>query len=96
MKIRVEYFGLVRFKISRVFDEVDVVTGSQIRDLFLSLMKIYGAPITAHVFDSEKDKVKSDALVNLNDVPIHLLQGLDTNLNDGDRVDLLLLFTGGG
>lgn len=69
---------------------------SKVYDLFQYLAKRYGEHFKSYVFDPAGTEVRSDVLVNINDVPVQQIQGLETRLKEGDQVDVLPLFTGGG
>ena len=96
MQVRVRFFGFLRSKFPEGSDEVNVSEGTKLHDLFLSLVDRYGEIFKDYVFDPAEVEVKKDILVNINDMPIRRMQGLGTELNDGDQVDVLPLFAGGG
>ncbi len=68
----------------------------KLHDLFVCLVDRYGEVFRAYVFDPVGTEVKRDILVNINDKPIRRMQGLGTRLSDGDQIDILPLFAGGG
>jgi MoaD family protein len=96
MKVRVSYFGFLRTKFDSTSEDIRMSKGSKVYDLFQYLANRYGEYFKSYVFDPVKIEVRSDVLVNINDVPVQQIQGLETRLNDGDQVDVLPLFTGGG
>jgi len=96
MRIRVSYFGFLRLKLNMGSEDLQVSKGAKIRDLFLHLADRYGEQFKMYVFDPHGAGLKRDILVNINDAPIRQKGGLETELNNGDRIDILPLFTGGG
>ncbi len=96
MKVRVSYFGFLRVKFNSTSEDIRMSKGSRLCDLLQHLAKRYGEHFKSYVFDPVGTEVRSDVLVNINDVPVQQIQGLDTRLNEGDQVDVLPLFTGGG
>ncbi len=96
MRVRVCFFGFLRQKFPEGSEDVDISEGTKLRDLFVCLLEGYGERFQAYIFDPVKTEVKRDILVNVNDRPIHQMRGLGTELNNGDQVDILPLFAGGG
>jgi MoaD family protein len=96
MKVRVNYFGFLRMKFDSASEDIRLSKGSSVYDLFQDLADRYGDYFKSYIFDPAASEVKSDVLVNINNVPVQQIQGLETRLNDGDQVDILPLFTGGG
>ncbi|UCD72781.1 MAG: MoaD/ThiS family protein [Candidatus Bathyarchaeota archaeon] len=96
MKVRVSYFGFLRTKFDSTSEDIQMSKGSKVYDLFQYLASRYGQHFKSYVLIPEKIEVRSDVLVNINDIPVQQIQGLETRLNDGDQIDILPLFTGGG
>ena len=96
MMIQVNYFGFLKSKLSKSSEAVRLSDGAKLRDLLLSLADRYGDRVETYVFDRVSPDVKGDIVVNVNDVPHRRIQGLETQLNEGDRVDLMPMFAGGG
>ncbi len=94
--MRVNFFGFLKAKFSVGSEEVSVASGARLCDLFLQLAERYGEHFKSYIFDTVETEVKSDILVNINDVPIRLKRGLKTELKEGDQVDFFPLFAGGG
>ena len=94
--IHVNYFGFLKSKLSKTSEAIRLLDGANLRDLLLSLADRYGDKVKTYVFDRMSPDVKGDVVVNVNDVPHRRIQGLETQLNDGDRVDLMPMFAGGG
>ncbi len=96
MSIVVNYFGLLASKMATTNDCVDLLDGAKIRDLLGRLSDKYREAFRTYIYNPEGEKINADVMVNVNDIPILQMQGLDTILNDGDQVDFLPIFAGGG
>lgn len=96
MSIVINFFGLLASKMATANDSVDLSDGARIRDLLSRLTEKYREAFETYIYNLEGEKISGDVMVNVNDVPILQMQGLDTILNDGDQVDFLPIFAGGG
>ena len=96
MRVRIKYFGLLRSRFQRDPEEVDLSEGAKLRDLFSHLGDRHGEEFVTNIFNPVEKEIREDILVNLNDVPVRLMKGLDTELSEGDQIDILALFLGGG
>lgn len=96
MNVTLNYFGFLATKLSTKNEAVELSTGAKIRDLFLKLVAKYKDVFKAYIFNPDEEKLNGDVLVSINDIPILQMQGLDTVLNTGDRIDILPIFAGGG
>ena len=96
MRVRIRYFGLLRSEFQQNLEEADLSEGAKLRDLFSYLGDRHGEEFVINVFNSAEKGIREDILVNLNDVPVRLMKGLDTELSEGDQIDILALFLGGG
>ena len=96
MNVTLNYFGFLATKLSTKNEAVELSAGAKIRDLFLKLVAKYKDEFKSYIFNPDEEKLNGDVLVSLNDIPILQMQGLDTVLNTGDRIDILPIFAGGG
>ncbi len=96
MRVRVSYYGSLRMKFNAASEDVLLSKGARLRDLFLHLASRYGELFKSYVLDPAGTEVRKDVLVNVNDLPARQIRGLETELKEGDQVDILPLFTGGG
>jgi molybdopterin converting factor small subunit len=96
MRVRVSYYGSLRVKFSAASEDILLSNGARLRDLFLHLSGRYGELFKSFVFDAAGTEVRKDVLINVNDLPVRQIRGLETELKEGDQVDILPLFTGGG
>ncbi|MFO7836704.1 MAG: MoaD/ThiS family protein [Candidatus Thorarchaeota archaeon] len=96
MSIVINYFGILASKMSTTNDSVELSSGVRIRDVFCHLIEKHREVFKTYIYNPEGEKMNGDVLVNVNDVPILQKQGIDTILNDGDQIDILPIFAGGG
>jgi molybdopterin converting factor small subunit len=96
MNITLNYFGFLATKLSVKNEDVVITTGTKIRELFHKLVDKYKDVFKSYIFDPDEEEVNGDVLISINDIPILQMQGLDTVLNSGDRIDILPIFAGGG
>jgi len=96
MKVRVSYYGSLRMKFNAAYEDILLSKGDRLHDLFLHLAGRHGELFKSFVFDPAETEERKDVLVNINDLPASQMRGLETELKDGDQVDILPLFTGGG
>jgi MoaD family protein len=96
MKIRVNYFGLFRKEFRKRTEDVQLPNKSRLIDLLLCLAERYGEKFETYIFTPSDTDVKEDVLLNVNGVASRQLHGLETELNEGDEVAFMPLFSGGG
>jgi molybdopterin converting factor small subunit len=96
LSIVVNYFGLLASKFQTTSDSVAFSSGTRIRDLFTHLISKHDQVFKSYIYDPEKGEMNGEVVVSVNDVPILQMQGLDTIIGDGDQIDILPIFAGGG
>lgn len=96
MSIIVNYFGILASKFQTTNDSVELSSGAKIRDLFAHLVDKHDQIFKSYIYDPEKGEMNGEVVVSVNDVPILQMQGLDTLVGDGDQIDILPIFAGGG
>ncbi len=96
MLVQVNYFGLFKAKLSKSSEQVLLCQRANLKDLLLTLVVRYNDKIEPYVFNSTLSDVRNDVIIIINDLPHRQLQGLETILKDGDKVDLMPMFIGGG
>lgn len=75
--------------------ELEVQNGTTVRVLFDDLAS-GSAEFAEWVFDREKQNLTGRVSVFFNERVLELVDGLDTEIQDGDRVLLLPAYAGGG
>lgn len=95
MRVKVQYLGLIRSKLGKREEEVDVKEGSFLSDLLNKLTKTYGESLKSLFDADEKNVLDPSFIVTINGVLIGQLQGIKTRLKRGDRIALMTLISGG-
>ena len=95
MRVKVQYLGLIRSKMGKREEEVDVKEGAFLSDLLNKLTKTYGENLKS-LFDADEENVLDPSfIVTVNGVLTGQLRGMKTRLKRGDRVALMTLISGG-
>jgi len=104
MRIRVNYSGFLSATFHRSSEDLHLSNKAKLRDLLLRLGERYRDKLEVHNVDQAEAMVKSEGveegslvvLLNVNGISSRQLQGLETELKDGDVVDVMPMFSGGG
>ena len=95
MRIKVQYLGLIRSKIRKRAEELQVREGAPLSELLDKLAKLYGDPLK-DLFDIETENILDPTfIVTVNGVLTDRLRGMNTRLRGGDSVALMTLVSGG-
>jgi len=95
MKVRVQYLGFIKNLINRSEDEFELEEGASLSELLNKIAGIYGKPFKKEVYEPGLEDVKMGFVVTVNGVLMGQLQGVDTQLNNGDNIILMSLMSGG-
>ena len=91
MRIKVKYLGLIRSKIGKNGEEVEVKEGAFLSELLNKLAETYGAALKG-LFDVKAESILDPTfIITVNGVS----QALDARLSEGDTVALMTLIGGG-
>ena len=95
MRVKVQYLGLIRNKLGKKEDEVEVKEGAFLSDLLDKLIKTRSESLKT-LFDTDKESVLDPTfIVTVNGVLTGQLHGMKTRLKRGDKVALMTLISGG-
>jgi len=95
MRVKVLYLGLVRNKIGKKEEEYEIEDGSTLSDLLDSLAETYDKSLGG-VFKADKEnRLDPTFIVTVNGSLKDPLRRKDVLLNDGDKVALMTLISGG-
>jgi len=95
MRVKVEFLGLIRSRLGKREEEVDVKEGAFLSDLLNKLTKTYGEGLKS-LFDADKESILDPSfIVTVNGVLTGQLHGMKTKLKRGDRIALMTLISGG-
>lgn len=96
LRVKVEYVGHIKNIIgSEQEEEIEVVEGTSVSDLLMVLANKYGEPFRKAFYDKGCEDVKPNYIITVNGYLLNQLEGIKTKLNDGDRVALLPIVSGG-
>lgn len=95
MRVKVRYLGLIRSRLGKREEEVDVKEGAFLSDLLNKLTKKYGESLKSIFDEDEKNVLDPSFIVTINGVLIGQLRGMRTRLKRGDRIALMTLISGG-
>ncbi len=95
LKIKVQYFAVVRELANKREDDLDVRDGSTVLDILRILAQRYGEKFRDYVFDTKTGAPRSYLQFLVNGDSISNLNGLSTPLTDGSAL-VLIPPVGGG
>lgn len=95
MKVKVEYLGFVKNLLNKRLEEFELDDGAALQELLSRLSSLYGKPFKKEVFEPGQKDVKTGFVVTVNGVLMGQLDGVETQLKNGDHVILMSLMTGG-
>ena len=96
LRVTVDYLGYIKQTLGVKQEEsVTLGEGALVRDLLCVLAKKYGEPFRKDVYDPEGGEMKLNHILSINGVLLNQLNGVETELKDGDRLVVLPLVTGG-
>ncbi len=76
-------------------EEFELSEGTSLSDLLGKLAGTYGRVFKEEVFEPGLKDVKTGFVVTVNGVLMGQLSGVDTKLNNGDKIVLMTLMSGG-
>jgi MoaD family protein len=95
MRVEVHYLGFIKNLISQSEDEFELEEGASLSELLNKIAGKYGKPFQKEVYERGIKDVKMGFVVTVNGILIGQLNGVDTQLSNGDNVTLMSLMSGG-
>ena len=96
MKVTVEYLGYIKQTLGITQPEsIELRPDALTRDLLTKLAEKHGDSFKKAVYDPTDMSLKPFHIVAVNGLMVNLLNGLETKLNEGDRVAIMPVVTGG-
>jgi molybdopterin converting factor small subunit len=95
MKVKVQYLGFIKNLIKRSEDEFELEEDASLSELLNQIAGIYGKAFKKEVYEHGLKDVKMGFVVTVNGILMGQLQGVDTQLNNGDNIILMSLMSGG-
>ena len=90
-----EYLGFIKNMLNKQVEELELEEGSTLRALLDRLADKYGKPFRKEIFEPGLEDVKTGFVVTVNGVLVGQLDELETRLENGDRIILMSLMSGG-
>jgi len=96
VKVTVEYLGYIKQTLGITQPEsIELRPDALTRDLLTKLAEKHGDSFKKAVYDPTDTSLKPFHIVAVNCLMINLLNGLETKLNEGDRIAIMPVVTGG-
>lgn len=95
MQVKVQYLGLIRDKLGRKDDEVEIQDDAIISDLLNKLSKTQGEQLKKLFEADESNVLDPTFIITVNGVLAGQLNGMKTKLKRGDKIALMTLISGG-
>jgi len=95
MRIKVHYLSLVKSFTKTSQDEFDLKEATPLSELLCNVAEKYGKAFTHEVYDPDRKEMKATFVAMVNGVLMDQLQGISTQLKDGDNIIIMSLMTGG-
>ena len=95
MRVKVHYLGFIKNLINQSEDEFELEEGASLSELLNKIAGIYGKPFQKEVYEKGIKDVKMGFVVTVNGILIGQLNGMETQLNNGDNITLMSLMSGG-
>jgi molybdopterin converting factor small subunit len=95
VRIKVHYISLVKSFTKTSEDQFEMPEAVPLLDVLRKVSDKYGKPFTQEVYDPERKEMKSTFVAMINGILMDQLQGINTQLKDGDSIILMSLMTGG-
>ena len=94
IRVQVNFFSNVRALTGEPGSTLELPEGSSVHDMLIVVAARYGDELREYLFTDEGG-LHSHVVVILNGRGVGVLKGMDTALNDGDRVAILPTIGGG-
>ena len=96
MKVTVEYLGYIKQSLKMEQPEpVTIENNSTVGDLLTLLAERHGESFKKAIFDPRETEMKPHHILAVNGILTNQLGDLKAKLNDGDRITVVPVVTGG-
>ncbi len=96
MKVTVDYLGSIKQILGlKQAEQIELKEDSSVGDLLTLLAEKYGEPFKKAVYEPKGLDLKPHHILSVNGLLLNQLSGIETKLNDGDRVVVMPVVTGG-
>ena len=96
MKVTVDYLGSIKQTLGlKQAEQIVLKNDASVRDLLFLLAEKYGEPFQKAVYEPKGLDLKPHHILSINGLLLNQLNGIKTKLNDGDRIILMPVVSGG-
>lgn len=95
LKVVVKYFGYIKNLLGTGKDTFELSEGASISDLMKHLIEKYNESFKKEVYEAGMEDLKTGFVLTVNGTLMGQLDGIKTELHEGDEITLMSLATGG-
>jgi molybdopterin converting factor small subunit len=96
LKVTVDYLGSIKQTLGvKQAEQVELKDDASVCDLLSLLAEKHGEPFKKAVYEPKGLDLKPYHILSINGLLLNQLNGIETKLEDGDRVFLMPVITGG-
>ena len=96
VKLTIEYLGYIKQSIDvQQGEQIALNDGSLVRDLLMVLAEKHGTSFQKTVYEPNSVEMKPHYILSINGLLLNQLNGIDTELKDGDHVVFMPVVSGG-
>ena len=96
LNVIVEYLGYIKKKLEIKSSEVvSLKEKATVYELLIFLANKYGETFKKSVYDPQDEELKPYHMISVNGLLLNQLNGMKTELKDGDRIILMPVVSGG-
>jgi molybdopterin synthase sulfur carrier subunit len=96
LKVTVDYLGSIKQTLGlKQAEQVELEDDASVGDLLSLLAEKHGEPFKKAVYEPKGLDLKPYHILSVNGLLLNQLRGIETKLEDGDRVILMPVVTGG-
>jgi len=91
MRVKLQYLGLVRSRLGKQEEEIELKEGAFLSELLGKLTEIYGETLQTLLGSDTESRLDPSIVITVNGVS----RTADLRLHEGDRVAIMTLISGG-
>ena len=96
LKVTIDYLGSIKQTLGlKQTEQVRMKDDASLLDLLLILAEKHGDPFKKSVYEPDMSDLKPYYILSVNGALLNQLKGLETKLQDGDRLIFMPVVTGG-
>jgi len=96
LKITIDYLGHIKKLLeTKSPEQIDLPRGASLKDLLLKLAEKYGQNFKNAIYEPGESDLKPNIILTVNGLLLNQLNGINTQLKNGDTVTLMPIVSGG-